>query len=160
MALLVHSHLLPPHEVCDSLGQAALYHTLYRKLEQRGPSGEPLDKLGRRAFVTKSSKSFVNFLLVNSYGLLLRGGIVRSVPCICDQFLFYCPSYQSYNLYSRANGVRSPARVKDFFYSFCVQTGSGAHPASCKIGTGGPFPGGKARPGSDADHSPHLVLRS
>jgi hypothetical protein len=30
---------------------------------------------------------------------------------------------------------------------------SGAHTASCKIGTGGPFPGDKARPGRDADHS-------
>jgi hypothetical protein len=28
------------------------------------------------------------------------------------------------------------------------------HPASCTMGTGGPFPGGKARPGRDADHSP------
>jgi hypothetical protein len=36
----------------------------------------------------------------------------------------------------------------------CVQTGSGAHPASCPIGTGGNFPGGKARPGRDTDHSP------
>jgi hypothetical protein len=35
----------------------------------------------------------------------------------------------------------------------CFQTGSGAHPASCTVGTGGPFPGGKARPGHDADHS-------
>jgi hypothetical protein len=35
----------------------------------------------------------------------------------------------------------------------CVQTGSGAHPASCAMGTGGPFPTGKARPGRDADHS-------
>jgi hypothetical protein len=26
--------------------------------------------------------------------------------------------------------------------------------ASCTMGTGGPFPGGKARPGRDADHSP------
>jgi hypothetical protein len=33
-------------------------------------------------------------------------------------------------------------------------TGSGAHPASCKMGTGGPFPGGKAQPVCDADHSP------
>jgi hypothetical protein len=36
----------------------------------------------------------------------------------------------------------------------CVQTGSGAHPASCTMGTRGPFPGTKARPGRDADHSP------
>jgi hypothetical protein len=35
-----------------------------------------------------------------------------------------------------------------------VQTGSGAHPASYPMGTGDPFPGGKARPGRDADHSP------
>jgi hypothetical protein len=40
-----------------------------------------------------------------------------------------------------------------------VQTGSGAHPASYPMGTGGQFPGGKARPGRDADHSPHLVPR-
>jgi hypothetical protein len=29
-----------------------------------------------------------------------------------------------------------------------------AHPASYRMDTGGPFPGGKARPGRDADHSP------
>jgi hypothetical protein len=57
-------------------------------------------------------------------------------------------------------GVRSPAGAKDFSYSLCVQIGSGAHPASCTMGTGGPFPGAKARPGRDADHSPHLVPRS
>jgi len=28
------------------------------------------------------------------------------------------------------------------------------------MGTGGPFPGVKAWPGRDADHSPHLVPRS
>jgi hypothetical protein len=28
------------------------------------------------------------------------------------------------------------------------------------MGIGGPFPEAKARPGRDADHSPHLVLRS
>jgi hypothetical protein len=40
------------------------------------------------------------------------------------------------------------------FLTFWVQTGSGAHPASCTMGAGCPFPGGKARPGRDADHSP------
>jgi hypothetical protein len=59
-----------------------------------------------------------------------------------------------YGLDDRAIGVRSPARAKDFSSSLCVQTGSGAHPASCTMGTGGPFPGGKARPGRVADHSP------
>jgi hypothetical protein len=45
-------------------------------------------------------------------------------------------------------------RRKDFSCSLCVQTGSGAHPASCTMGIGGPFAGAKARPGNDADHSP------
>jgi hypothetical protein len=65
-----------------------------------------------------------------------------------------------YGLDDRAIGVRSPAGEKDFFSNLSVQTGSGAHPASSTMGTGGPFPGGKARPGRDADHSPHLVPRS
>jgi hypothetical protein len=50
--------------------------------------------------------------------------------------------------------VRSPAGEKDFSSILCIQTGCGAHPASCTMGTGGPFPGGKARLGRDADHSP------
>jgi hypothetical protein len=58
-----------------------------------------------------------------------------------------------YGLDNRAIGVRSPAGAKDFSSSLCVQTGSGAHPASCTKGTGGPFPGDKVRPGRDADHS-------
>jgi hypothetical protein len=37
--------------------------------------------------------------------------------------------------------------------SLCVLCVWG-HPASCTMGTGGPFPGGKARPGRDNDHSP------
>jgi hypothetical protein len=41
----------------------------------------------------------------------------------------------------------------DFSSNLCAQTGSGAHPASCPVGTVGPFPGGKARPSRDADHS-------
>jgi hypothetical protein len=43
---------------------------------------------------------------------------------------------------------------KDLTSGLCVQTGSEAHPASCTMYTGGPFPGGKERPGRDADHSP------
>jgi hypothetical protein len=45
-------------------------------------------------------------------------------------------------------------RRKDFSSSLSVQTGTGAHPASCTMGTGGSFPGAKTRPGRDADHSP------
>jgi hypothetical protein len=59
-----------------------------------------------------------------------------------------------YGVDDRAIGVRSPAGAKDFSSIICVQTGSGAHPASCPKGTGDPFPGGKARTGREADHSP------
>jgi hypothetical protein len=58
-----------------------------------------------------------------------------------------------YGLDDRAIEIRSPTGTVDFSCSPCVHTDSGAHPASYPMGTGGPFPGGKARPG-DADHSP------
>jgi hypothetical protein len=51
-------------------------------------------------------------------------------------------------------GVRSPTVAEDFSSSPCVQTGSGSHPASYLMDTGGPFPSGKALTGRDADHSP------
>jgi hypothetical protein len=56
-----------------------------------------------------------------------------------------------YGLDDRAIGVRSPAGAKDFSSNLCVQTGSGAHPASCPMGTGDPIPGSKALLGRDAD---------
>jgi hypothetical protein len=59
-----------------------------------------------------------------------------------------------YGLDDRAIGVRSPAGAEDFSSNLCFQTGSGAHPTSCTMGTGGPIPGDKARPRRDADHSP------
>jgi hypothetical protein len=59
-----------------------------------------------------------------------------------------------YGLDDRAIEVRSPAEVRDFYFNLCVQIGSEAHAASCTMGTGGPVPGGKARPRRDADNSP------
>jgi hypothetical protein len=53
-----------------------------------------------------------------------------------------------YGLDYRAIGVRSPAGAKDFSSTLFVQTGSGAHPASCTMGIGGPFPGGKSAAGA------------
>jgi hypothetical protein len=53
-----------------------------------------------------------------------------------------------YGLDDRAIGVRSSAGAKGFSSILCVQTGSGAHPASCTMGTGGPFPGGKSTAGT------------
>jgi hypothetical protein len=59
-----------------------------------------------------------------------------------------------YGLDDRAIGVRSPAGAKEFTSNLCVQTGSGAHPASCTMVLGVFSPGVKARPGRDDDHSP------
>jgi hypothetical protein len=61
-----------------------------------------------------------------------------------------------YGLDVRAIEVRSPTEAKGISSSLCIQTESGAHPASCPMGTGDPFPGDKARPGRDADHSPPI----
>jgi hypothetical protein len=65
-----------------------------------------------------------------------------------------------YRLDNWAIEIRSPSEARDFSSNLCAQTGSGAHPASCTMGTGGPFAGGKARPGRDATTHPHLVPRS
>jgi hypothetical protein len=59
-----------------------------------------------------------------------------------------------HGLEDRAIEVRFPAGAKNFSSSLSVKTGSGAHPASCTLGTGCPFPVGKERPGRDADLSP------
>jgi hypothetical protein len=42
----------------------------------------------------------------------------------------------------RTAAVRSPTEAEDFSSNLCVQTGSGDHPASRTVGTGGSFPGG------------------
>jgi hypothetical protein len=62
-----------------------------------------------------------------------------------------------YGLYDRAIGVRSLAGAKDFSSILCVQTGSGAHPASCTMGIGGPSPGVKRGRGVTLTTHPHLV---
>jgi len=51
------------------------------------------------------------------------------------------------------SGDRIPVEAR---FSALVQTGPWAHPSSCTMGTGS-FPGGKKRPGRDADPSPLLV---
>jgi len=65
-----------------------------------------------------------------------------------------------YGLDDRTIEVRSPAEAEDFSSSLCVQTGSGAQPASYTMGTGGPFPGAKRGRGMTLTILPHLVPRS
>jgi len=48
------------------------------------------------------------------------------------------------SLDDRVNGVEFPAGVGNFSVRHYVQTGAGAHPASCPLATGGSFTGDKA----------------
>jgi hypothetical protein len=49
-----------------------------------------------------------------------------------------------YGLDDRGSRVRFPAGTGNFTLHHRVQNGFGAHPASCRMGTRGSFPGGKA----------------
>jgi hypothetical protein len=81
--------------------------------------------------------------------------IVKWLHCIGKE-PGYLSQYSVFTTYWTTGGSRFDPRQrgKDFSSSLFVQTGSGAHPASCLMGSGGPFPGGKARPGRNADLSP------
>jgi hypothetical protein len=59
-----------------------------------------------------------------------------------------------YGLDDRAIGVRSPAGAKDFPLPSVSRPALGLIQPPVQWVPGGPFPGGKARPGRDADHSP------
>jgi hypothetical protein len=75
----------------------------------------------------------------------LRTGAAQSVWCLTTNW---------------TTGVRSPTEAEDFSSSFCVQTGSGAHPASCTMGgTGSSFPRVKRGRGVMLTTHPHLVAR-
>jgi hypothetical protein len=82
-------------------------------------------------------KFILFFTCYFTYGYIAGGSRVSSVSIVSD-----------YGLDDRAIGVRFPAGAEDFSSSLCVQTGSGAHPASCTMGTGGSFPGGKSAAGA------------
>jgi hypothetical protein len=92
---------------------------------------------------------------LHSYPCLITNTVVMIECKYLVLALFYIMSWVSsgsivsdYGLDDRAIRVRSPAGAKDFSSSLCVQTGSGPHPASCTLGTGGPFPGGKSDAGA------------
>jgi hypothetical protein len=52
--------------------------------------------------------------------------------------------YLSQSVQRLATGWVTENSGEEFSLLHVVQTGSGAHPASFPMGTGGPFPGGKA----------------
>jgi hypothetical protein len=69
-------------------------------------------------------------------------GVSQSVQCLITYWT------------TRPSEFDARQRQNDFSSSPCVHTGSGTHPASCTMGTVGPFPGAKVRLGRDADHLP------
>jgi hypothetical protein len=88
-------------------------------------------------------------------------------PSFSTLLLFSCTDcirnssiVSEYGLDDRAIGVRSPARAKDFSSYLCVQTGSGAHPASCTMSTGFLSPWVKRGRGVMLTTHSHLVPRS
>jgi hypothetical protein len=82
--------------------------------------------------------------MINHDQIYVGAGVAQSLLCLTTYW---------------TTGVRPPVHTKGFPSNFRVQTGSGA-PPSLSNGYRGPFPGGKARLGRDADHSPHLMPRS
>jgi hypothetical protein len=79
------------------------------------------------------------FVIIVCYGGAGTSRVAQSVQCLTTHW---------------TAGVPSRTKAEDFFSNLCVQTGSGANIASYAVDTGGSFPGGKERPGRDADHSP------
>jgi hypothetical protein len=65
-----------------------------------------------------------------------------------------------YGMDNRAIQIRSQGICKRFFLQPLCPNRLWGPPSLLTKGTGDPFRGVKARPGRDADHSPHLVLKS
>jgi hypothetical protein len=56
--------------------------------------------------------------------------------------------------------ARGSAEADNFSSNLCVQTGTGAHPASCTMGTAGPFAGVKRSQVVTLTAHPPLMTRS
>jgi hypothetical protein len=103
-------------------------------------SRHPVPFIGQLShFHTAASLELISILFSISNVTVEVSQVARSVLCLTTDWM---------------TGVRSPTEAADSSPGLCVQTGSVTHPASCTVGTGGSFPGGKARPVRDADHSP------
>jgi len=87
-----------------------------------------------------------HYIKVSSQGVM-SGKKANNNPELCP-----VKGQKWYSEWLRAgrSGNRIPVGAR---FSASVQTGPGAYPASCTMGNR-VFPGGKVRPGRDADHSP------
>jgi hypothetical protein len=90
----------------------------------------------------------IKFLLIPLFADLIESNVSFIDPCSCCSFNM-CTAYTDWTR------DRIPVGARFFAH---IQTGPGAHPASCTMGTGS-FPGVK-QPGCDADTHPLLAPRS
>ena len=93
-------------------------------------------------------RTIQSYVLVSAAQIPSFSGLIISEPLFSRwqrQLSWYSDS-----LSARRSGDRMPVKAR---FSAPVQTGPGAHSASCTMGTGS-FPGGIERPGRDADPSP------
>jgi hypothetical protein len=92
-------------------------------------------------------------------------GLNVVIPEIKANYILKCePGQSEQSLATDWTTGRSrfdPRQVQeDFSSSLCVQTDSGAHPASCTMGSGVLYPGVKLGLGVTLTTQPHLVPRS
>jgi hypothetical protein len=67
----------------------------------------------------------------------------KAKGCMTNCYFMPYEIFLGYRLDVRGSRVRFPVGAGNFSLHHCVQNGSGAHLASCPVGTGGSFPGGK-----------------
>jgi hypothetical protein len=94
-------------------------------------------------------KSGANFFLSSVPTSLLSVSIAQSVSRVDGQ----CSVW----LRAGRQGFDPRQRQKDLLSNLCVQTGFGAHPASCTVGTGVLSPGLNCGRGVTLTTHPHLV---
>jgi len=103
------------------------------------------------AFVTITSP-IRNATILSHYS-----DVFESISTVCKALLWVI----QYSVWLRAGRPGDPRqRRKDFSSSLCVQTGSGAHPASCTTGSGVLSPGLKHGQGVTLATRSHPVPRS
>jgi hypothetical protein len=100
--------------------------------------GSVLEWLYKQIYLPKK-KTLLVFLCLKVYKLWSQGSSVSTVTM------------------DWTTRVRSLTEAEDFSSSVCIQTGSGAHPASCPMGTRGLFLGVKRGQGMMLTTHPHLV---
>jgi hypothetical protein len=130
-------HVIVLHSIIGSLDRtrilfndAFLFLGVYVRVQLRGPTSN--------YHLSQQISSCIRHVVIADHTKLKKRG--SSLSTVSD-----------YGLDGRGS---IPDRGRGFSPNLCVQTGSGTHPASCTMGTGGSFSGVKARPGRDADHSP------